>query len=76
MHVGFAVDCEPLIVRQHFAPSSFEVVKCPVVAVETLPQDGSAVLVDILLGGNGIVISSFYHIFDRLRGIHNRLFMI
>ena len=54
MHEDLAVDDKTVVFGELFCPRLAVTLKSPIVAVESAPKDGSAVLIEILLGQDTI----------------------
>ena len=68
MDVGFAVDGEALIVREFLAPGlTAEPINGPVIPVEPPPQNGSSILIHILLRCHGIIEAFNIHDADGVK---------
>ena len=68
MHVSLAVDGDRLVLRQHFAPGLAVAVVCPVIPIETAPENRSSAFVQILLCDDGIVKTFHVHQTDGVIG--------
>ena len=67
MNVGFAVDSQPLVVRQLLAPGfAAEGFLGPVVVIEPPPENRTAVFVQILLAGYAVIKTLDVHDADRV----------
>ena len=68
MDVGLAVDRQTFVVGKQFCPQLTVAGECPVVFVESTPEDGAAVLVEVLFNRNSVVEMTDIHNTDRVLG--------
>ena len=69
MDIGFSVDRQSLVIGQFLAPFLLVAVKCPVVGVETAPEDCPPVLVKILFAYDTEVVCLYIHYAHRVIGL-------
>lgn len=68
MDIGFAVDSKPLVLGENLRPQLSIPLVCPIVFVESAPEDRSAVLVQMLLRNNAVVEALDIHHADSIVG--------
>ena len=66
MDIGLAVDRQTFVVGKQFCPQLTVAGECPVVFVEAAPEDGSAILVEVLLDCNSVIEMTDIHDADRI----------